>query len=131
MPLQDDATVPNDATLLRVLHKTWVTGEGENRRPTSHAFMDSNFETSLFINSPGVVTELHRIFIGLEIACVPVGALREIGLVIERRPDECPENFNCDPRCHVVIGPPREMARNEYQRLTRNLAKHPQTQILS
>jgi hypothetical protein len=130
MPLQDDATVPNDATLLRVLHKTWVTGEGENRRPAKHAFMDSNFETSLFVNSPEVVTELRRIFIGLEIACISVGVLREAGLVIERRPDECPEAFNCDPRCHVVIGPPNEMTRNVYQRIARTIAKHPQTRIL-
>jgi hypothetical protein len=130
MPLQDDATVPNDATLLRVLLKTWVTGDGENRRPTSHAFMDSNYETSLFLNSPEVVAELHRLFIGLEIASVSVGVLREAGLIVARRPDECPDNFNCDPNCHVVIGPPGEMTRNIYQRIARTIAKHPQTRIL-
>jgi hypothetical protein len=130
MPLQDDATVPNDATLLRVLHKTWLTGDGENRRPTSHAFMDSNFETSLFVSSPETVLELRRIFNGLEIARVSVRALREIGLAVERRPDECPDGLQGDRACHVVIGPPREMGRNEYQRLARAIAKHPETRIL-
>jgi hypothetical protein len=130
MPLQDDVTVPNDATLLRALYKDWITREGPTRRPTSHAFMDAIFETSLFVNSPEVAIELRRIFVGLEIASISVGVVREIGFVIERRPTECPDDFRCNPGCHVVIGPPREMARKEYQRRTRTIATHPQTIIL-
>ena len=66
------------------------------------------------------------------IACVSAGVLRsaEVGYVIERRPDEVPEDFHCSHDTHVVAGPATEMSRLEALRRARIIAKHPSTTII-
>jgi hypothetical protein len=85
---------------------------------------------SYFIDVPGMLTELNRIFPGSEIARVPALVVRTVGFAIERRPDECPEDFQCDRACHVVAGPPAELTRLEFQRKARNIAKDPSVTII-
>ena len=130
MPLQDDASIPDEALLLRVLRLDWAIEKSGRRRPASYAFIDSNWETSLFINALGILEELRRLFPGLEVASVPSRVLRENGFAVARRPAECPEDFRGDSNNHVVIGPSKDVTRNEYERNARAVAKHPDTHIL-
>ncbi|SRR5216684_6341396 len=132
MPLLDDATIPGNAVLFRVLHqhKGWITSKGGTPRPSSIAFFEAHGEVSYFVNAPGMLTELRRIFQGSEIASVPASVIREKNLAIERRPAECPVGFQCDPACHVVVGPNGEMERNVYERNARSIAKHPDVKIV-
>jgi hypothetical protein len=131
MPLHDDATIPDDALLLRALPHGWTTTKGGRYRPASHAFLEVRGEVSLFVDGPGVLDEVRRIFPGLEIASVSASVIRRKGLVIERRPLESPEGFLCDPICHVVVGPNEQLQRPELERRYRSLAKDPAVTILS
>ena len=127
MPLQDDQTIPDDAILYRVLPiPSWIKTEGERRRPSSIAFYEARGEVSYFMDSPGMLAEVRRIFPGVEIARVPASVLRsaEVGFAIERRPTECPDGFQSDPACHVVAGPNGQITRNEFQRRAGRIAKH-------
>ncbi len=133
MPLQDDVSIPHDAMLYRVLPKpSWIKTEGETRRPSSIAFYEARGEVSYFVDGPGMLAEVRRIFPGMEIARVPASVLRstEVGFVIERRPADCPEDFHCDPANHVVAGPSAEITRNEFQRRARRVAKHTDVTIV-
>jgi hypothetical protein len=105
MPLQNDDSVPNDALLYRILRPDWITTEDGKRRPTSNALLDSNREASLFEAGPGVLEELRRLFPGYEIASVRASVIRAAQLVIQRRPEECHEDFQGDRASHVVVGP--------------------------
>ena len=131
MPLTDDGTIPPNAILLRVLaHPGWITTKGGTRRPSSIAFYEAGGEVSYFIDGPGMLAELGRIFQGSEIARVPALAVRGVGFAIERRPNECPEDFQCDRTCHVVAGPPAELTRLEFQGKARSIAKDPSVSII-
>jgi hypothetical protein len=131
MPLLDDGTILADAVLLRVLpHPGWITNKGGIRRPSSIAFYEAYGEVSYFLDGPGVVAELRRIFKDAEIARVPVQVIRAIGFAIERRPDECPIGFRCDRSNHVVAGPAQQMDRNVYEKLARSIAKQPAVTII-
>lgn len=126
MPIVDDATIPPDAILLRVLvDPNWVTNKGGTRRPASIAFVDANSEASFFIADAGMIDELRRIFGSAEVARVPAAAIRTVGFGIERRPAECPSGFLCDPASHVVVGPRQQMQRNTYEKTARLIAKEP------
>jgi hypothetical protein len=132
MPLHDDGTIPADAILFRVLaHPGWTTTKGGTRRPSSIAFYEAAGEVSYFVDAPGMLTELSRIFPGSEIAVVPALVVRAVGFAIERRPDECPEDFQCDRTCHVVAGPPAELTRLEFQAKARRIAKNPNVTIVA
>jgi hypothetical protein len=124
MALHDDDTIPNDALLYRVLHPKWITVVDGRPRPNSLALLESNFEASLFLEGEGILAELRRLFPQLRIASVPALIIRQEHLVIERRPNECPEGFGCDSTSHVVVGPNAEIGRNEYQRRTRAIARN-------
>ncbi len=130
MPLHDDLTIPNAALLYRVLHKTWTTTKGGRYRPSSIAFFEAQGEVSYFTEAPGVLSELRRIFQGKEIASVPASVIRDKGLAIERRPDECPPGFQSDRACHVVVGPAAQMPINEYEKRARSIAKHDDVKIV-
>ncbi len=131
MPLIDDATIPADSALFRVLaHSGWTTTKGGTRRPSSIAFYEARGEVSYFVDVPGMLAELSRIFPGSEIARVPARVVRAVGFAIERRPTECPEDFRCDRACHVVAGPPAELTRLEFQGKARNIAKDPGVTIV-
>ncbi len=126
MPIVDDASIPPDAILLRVLvDPNWVTNKGGTRRPTSIAFVDANEEASFFIAGAGIIDELRRIFGNAEIASVPAAAIRAVGFGIERRPAECRDDFHCDPASHVVAGPRQPMPRNTYEKTARSIGKEP------
>lgn len=133
MPLRDDATIPNSAVLLRVLidDANWRTQENGRYRPSSLAFFSTNQDVSYFLDVPGVVDELNRIFAGFEIASIPASVIREAGFVIERRPGECPEDFRCDRTCHVVAGPIESLERKVHQKRARQIAKHPAVTIIN
>jgi|SRR6267143_2544479 hypothetical protein len=131
MPLQDDLTIPNAALLYRILHETWTTNKGGRHRPSSIAFFEAHGEVSYFADAPGVLGELRRIFQGKEIASVPASVIRDKGLAIERRPNECPPNFQSDKACHVVVGPAAQMQRNEYEKRARSIAKHDDVKIVA
>jgi hypothetical protein len=130
MPINDDASIPNDAILLRLLTCDWITKD-ERPRPTSHAFRDSNFESSCFLDSAEVRLELRRLFAELAIAfaAIPAQVFRDNGFAIESRPDEAPGQFGCDRRSHVVVGPPRPCARTAYDRMARAIARHEQVAL--
>jgi hypothetical protein len=130
MPILDDATIPNSAMLFRVLFPGWTTTKGGTYRLASHAFFETRGEVSLFLDAPGLLEELRRVFSGREIASVSASVIRGAGLVIERRPAECPPDFRCDHSCHVVVGPAEELQRNELERRYRSIAKHPSVAIL-
>jgi len=131
MPLIDDGTIPADSILFRVLaHLGWTTTKGGTRRPSSIAFYEAGGEVSYFVDVPGMLAELGRIFPGSEIARVPARVVRAVGFAIVRRPDECPEGFRCDRACHVVAGPPTELTRLEFQGKARNIAKDPGVTIV-
>jgi hypothetical protein len=131
MPLLDDATIPPEAVLFRVLYKNWTTTDKVGRRrPSSIAFFSTEQEISYFIDGPGILAELRRLFPGNEIARVPVSVLRGEGFAIERRPTECGEDFRCDRNSHVVAGPTTEIRRNDYQKRAGRIAKHLDVSIL-
>lgn len=123
MPINDDATIPHDAILLRVLLKDWITTKQERRRPTSHAFRDSNAESSCFIDSEATRANLARLYPGLEVAAVPASVLRENGFAIERRPNELPEEFGGEQQSHVVVGPPQACARAVQERMAQAIVR--------
>jgi len=128
MPPIDDQTIPADAVLFRVLRKdpNWTTNKGGRLRPTSLAFFSSEQEISYFLDAPGMLAELQRIFPEHKIARVPAAVIRAAGFVIERRPDpaDCPRDFHCDPACHVVAGLSAEVTRIVFQRRARSIANH-------
>jgi hypothetical protein len=134
MPLIDDQTIPVDAILFRVLlpDPNWTTNKGGRLRPASLAFYSAEQEVSYFLESPGMLTELQRIFPGHKIARVPAAVMRGQGFAIERRPDpaDCPADFGCDRACHVVAGPNAELPRPEFQRRARNIATHQDVTII-
>lgn len=126
MTLLDDGTVPNDAVLLRVIVQdpNWTTRKAGRYRPTRLAFFSTQQEISCFVDAPGIIAEIMRIFPGLEIACVPASVIRDVDFAIERRPDECPDGFRCDRNSHVVIGPTVQLTRNEHERRAGSIARH-------
>lgn len=128
----DDQTIPADATLLRVLLKNpnWTVNDEGRLRPASLAFFSTTQEISYFIEEPGVTAEVCRIFPDHKIARVPASVIRENGLAIERRPGECPPDFQCNHDCHVIAGPAAEITRKEYERRARRIAKHPQVAVI-
>jgi hypothetical protein len=132
MPLQDDQTIAPDAVLLRVLRNdpNWTRIDGGQIRPTKLAFFSVNQEISYFVDGPGMCAELERIFPGNKVARIPVSVIREQGFAIERRPGECPEDFQCDRGSHVVAGPVTEMTRNLHQRHARCIANHPEVIVM-
>lgn len=134
MALQDDQTIPDEAILYRVLDNDpdWRTTKGGRYRPSNLAFYEARGEVSYFLDSPGLLPELQRIFPGQEIVSVPASVIRspEVGFVIERRPGEVPPDFRCDPTVHVLAGPVAEITRLEFQRRARAIAKHPSVSII-
>jgi hypothetical protein len=131
MPLTNDDTIPEDAILFRVLkHPDWITNKDGTTRPSSAAFLESRQEVSHFINVPGMLDELRRIFPGWPIASVPATVVRQRGLAIERSPHDSPDDFRCDPATHVVVGPAVETGRSAYEKMARPIAKHPDVHIV-
>lgn len=130
MPLLNDASILDGAVLFRVLFPGCTTTKGGTYRLASHAFFEARGEVSLFLDMPGLLEELRRIFPGQEIASVSASVIRGAGLVIERRPAECPLDFRCDKACHVVVGPAQELRRNDLEKRYRSIAKHPTVKIL-
>lgn len=117
--------------LFRVLaHQGWITNKGGTRRPSSIAFYEAGAEVSYFLDGPGTLAELGRIFPGSEVARVSALLVGRVGFVIERRPNECHEDFRCDHARHVVVGPPTELTRLQFQGKAREIAKDASVSIL-
>jgi|SRR5271165_2095184 len=130
MPLHNDDTIPPETHLLRVLQPSWTTDKDGRHRPNSWAFQHANGEASLFLSEPGMLQELQQKFPGKEIASVPAAVIRASGLAIQRKPQDCPPDFNCDPNSHVVVGPSGEIQKNDYERRTKAVARHPAVTII-
>ena len=130
MAIQNDPTIPDQAVLLRVLRNDWITKKGGRRRPASFAFFSTQQEVSYFLEEPGIIAELQRMFPGNEITRVPASVIRKAGFAIGRRPDECPKDFQCDPACHVVAGPAQEIQRDELERCARAIARDDSVSII-
>jgi hypothetical protein len=132
MPIVNDASIPDDAILLRVLHPSslWRCRVGGRYRPTSLAFQDGlTGDVSCFVQAEGVEAQVRQMYPHNEIATVTAGAVRAAGYVIERRPGEC-GNFTGDPNAHVVIGPPEPITKKAQTRRARRIAEHDATTIL-
>jgi len=130
MAIVNDDSIPNDATLLRVLIPGWTCTVNGRYRPQSLAFRDTlTGEVSCFIHSEDVEARVREMYPNHEIAAITAGAVRESGYVIQRRPGEC-QGFTGDPNMHVVIGPPNEMGRKERERCSRKIAEHETTVVL-
>jgi hypothetical protein len=130
MAIVDDDSIPDDATLLRVLIPGWTCTVNGRYRPQSLAFRDTlTGEASCFIQAEGVETKVREMYPNFEIAVITAGAVRESGYAIQRRPGECP-SFTGDPSMHVVIGPPNEMGKKERERCSRKIAEHETTTVL-
>ena len=130
MPLVDDASIPNEAILLRALLPGWIHEQDGIRRISKQAFLDGQtHEASCFIDGAGVQSEVRRIFPGKEIGAVTARAVRESGFVIERRPKEA-DPFTGDRNAHVVIGTAQSLRRIEYERCAKKIAIHAETRIL-
>jgi len=131
MSAQDDQTIPPDAVLLRVLkHPDWIINKDGKTRPSSAAFFEARGEVSHFIDAPGMINELFRLFPGWPIAAVPASVVRGRGLGIERSPGDCPKDFRGDPANHVIVGPPPNVGRPAYEKMARPIAKLPDVNII-
>lgn len=135
MALQNDQTIQDNAILYRVLDDdpNWRTTKYGRYGPSKLAFFEVRGEVSYFLESPGMLAELQRIFPRQEIASVPASVLRsaEVGFAIERRPNEVPPGFQCDPANHVLGGPAAEITRLEFERRARVIANHQATTIVN
>src|SRR5215468_6487060 len=112
-PHADDPGIGNDRFLLRVLRIKWITVKDNRERPTTESMTDSNYENSCFVDGEIPIEEIQRLFPGQRIARIPVHVIRGGGFIIERRPGEAPEHCS-NPNAHVVVGPQREIRRNDY-----------------
>lgn len=72
------------------------------------------------MDSPGMLTQLRRIFPLYEIARVPAASCGEWAPT-----PQMPAGFQCDHARHVVAGPPQELERNEFQKRARRIANDP------
>ncbi len=123
MAIVDDATISNQTIVFRILLDGWVSIVANRIRPNSLALLDSNFENSCFISNDQSFTELQRLFPGQPVAGIPVEVLRTNGFVVERRPGECPTDYQGNPDDHVVVGPPAPCSRKIYQRGSQAIVK--------
>ena len=130
MPLTDDHSVQPGAVLYRVLvDPNWITTKDQTRRPSKQAFYEARGEVSYFEEGPDVLAEVQRLFPGLPIASVPASVIREEGLVIERRPHEA-QDLPTIGGAHVIAGPQNPIARSEFEKKARRIAKHPNVSII-
>lgn len=132
-PRADDvASVRNECRLVRVLvRESWLQADKEtgNMRPTSDSLLDSNFEASFLVQGEVSIDEIQLLFPGKRLAIITAAALRDAGFWIERRPDEAPDGLS-RPEAHVVVGPPREIPRNQYTRACRQVVKNPAIEVI-
>jgi hypothetical protein len=129
MPLQDDATIPAEATLYRVLpFPSWVTTEQGVLRPTSAAFYEGRGEVSYLLDGPGVLDEIRRLYPSAPIAALPASTLREVAdYVIVRRPDEASERLR---DYHVVVGASNEITKNDSRRRAKSISRHDSVRVI-
>jgi hypothetical protein len=129
-PLQDDLSIGVGQSLLRVLRDDWTTVRDGRERPGSLAFIDSNQETSCFLDTHANLRELQRLFPGEKICRFPAAVIRAAGFFIERRPGEVPEDFLGDPSDHVVVGPPEAVGKKDLIRMGKAIATNPLIEII-
>lgn len=128
-PLRDDQTIAPEQSLLRVLRPGWTTVENGQERPNTLAFTDGNQETSCFLDNDANLAELRRLFPGAKICRFRAAVARAAGLVIERKPDECPQGFTGDPNDHVVIGPAEQISKKQLMKIGHRIANSEGVQI--
>ena len=137
-PHEDDQAINNDQRLWRAL-PNWTTAKEGRERPKSEALTDSSYENSCFVEGEITLEEVVAFLLagaqqqedeilmklieqGLPFAVLPVGLIREAGFILERRPEEAEGCAN--PNAHVVVGPPEEIRRKEYERAAKKIVKH-------
>ncbi len=128
-PHADALDIGEEQYLLRILKPKWTVLENDRERPTKEALTDTNYENSCFVEGEISADEIEQLFPGLKVARLPVQVVRESGFIIERRPDEAPNQCS-NPRSHVVVGPSTEIRRLEYERLAKRVVKNERVTIL-
>jgi len=131
-PLQDDATIDPDQSLIRAPRPGWTaTREDGTERPNRLAFVDGRTqEASCFIDNDTNLAELRRLFPGDKICRFAARFARDAGFVIQRKPGDCPPGFVGDPVHHLVIGPAEEKPKKALLRMGDALALTPGIEIL-
>jgi hypothetical protein len=129
-PAEDDLSISDSASLLRVVLPRWVVTRDGRERPTSDSLQDSNFENSCFVEEEFPVERLQALFPGKKIARIPASVVRQAGFFIERRPGEAPAGCAV-PGAHVVIGPRSEIGRGAYERAARSIVKHQAVSVIA
>src|SRR5947209_4263770 len=103
-PSIDDPTISDDDELMRGLLPRWITLKGGRERPTTDAFLDSNYENSCFLSLRDNPEFVQQVLAPLRRAIVTARLIRSVGWIVERRPDECPAEYRGNKADHVVIG---------------------------
>jgi hypothetical protein len=130
MAIIDDPGIPDGTIVLRVLLEGWISETNNRIRPNSLALLDSNYENSCFISNDVSLSELQRLFPGQPVVGIPVEVMRRNGFSVERRPNECPEDYRGNRDDHVVVGPPESCGRKEYHRKSQAIVKDPSVIML-
>jgi hypothetical protein len=105
MPRADDATIANDALLLRAVYKDEITTNEEGvERPQSQAFRwDDRKEVSAFIDAETNLHELIQAFPNSRICSFTAGQARSLGYMICR--DPTPQFASHVVMCHGEYRP--------------------------
>jgi hypothetical protein len=127
MPRHDDASISDEAILIRAVRPDWVIRDGDGERIISGTFVDGSLEASCFIAEEvgGVEAFIQDILpelseeLGLpfRIATLTVSAARAQGLWVYRKPEE----YKDDP-AHVVVCAADGMSKSQYKRSAARLA---------
>lgn len=113
----DQERIPNATSLLRLLKEDFVTRESDGSiRIRANAFLDGQFETSCFIDTPAVIQVLRHLFPGKYLARVSAGHVRNCayGIAYATGPEDC--NIDELREFHVVLFPPAGVTNNENKR---------------
>jgi hypothetical protein len=110
----DDAEIPDDALLYRVLgQENWSVVENGIRRVSSFAFKDTlSYEASCFLASEISLDDLKKRFPGKRICGVTAAVVRDQRHIIARAPEEFEGNA-----AHIVICPPGNLKRKDADKL--------------
>jgi hypothetical protein len=109
--------IPDPTLLLRVLREDFVTVEANGAvRIRSNAFLDGQFETSCFVDRPGVLMLLAQNFAGMYVARVAAGHVRHSGYMVAfaTEADDC--TIEQLRPYHIVLFPRANVTNNENKR---------------
>ncbi len=115
--VDDRENIPDGTFLFRILRLDFIrTDEDGVTRMQGNAFLDGQFETSCFIDSPGLWEMLQHLFPGSYVAKVSAGHVRAAGYMVGFATTA--EDCSLEPlrEQHVVLFPPAGVTNNENKR---------------